>query len=191
MTANHPHRIGVMWSHLRGLFPSLDDYRGLKRTWRGDLIAGVTVGVVALPLALGFGVSSGLSPAAGLITAIVAGFLAAIFGGSHVQVSGPTGAMVVVLLPIVAQHGAGAVALVSILAGMIVVVAGLLRLGRVVSIIPWPVIEGFTLGIAVIIFLQEIPSLTGPDNSATGHSSNALIAAAQSLSSSDVEYLLW
>lgn len=178
-------------AHLRRLLPSAADYRGLKRTWRSDLVAGVTVGVVALPLALGFGVSSGLSPAAGLITAIIAGFLAAIFGGSPVQVSGPTGAMVVVLLPIVAAHGVGAVAVVTILGGLIVAAAGLLRLGRVVSIIPWPVIEGFTLGIAVIIFLQQVPSLAAPDAQATGHSSNALIAAIQSLAAADWGYLLW
>nr|BFF11608.1 hypothetical protein GCM10025699_29110 [Microbacterium flavescens] len=140
------------------LLPSADDYRLARRTWRGDLIAGVTVGIVALPLALGFGVSSGLTAEAGLITAIVAGLIAAVFGGSHVQVSGPTGAMVVVLLPIVATHGAAAVAAVSVLAGIVVVVAGALRLGRAVSFIPWPVIEGFTLGIAVIIFLQQVPS---------------------------------
>lgn len=176
--------------HLRGLLPSRVDYRDFRRTWRGDLVAGVTVGVVALPLALGFSVSSGLSPAAGLITAIVAGLLAAVFGGSHVQVSGPTGAMVVVLLPIVAAHGVGAVAVVSILAGLFVAAAGLLRLGRVVSIIPWPVIEGFTLGIAVIIFLQQIPLLTARGG-AGGHSSNALIAAVQALSSADWRYLLW
>src|SRR5690606_8636496 len=95
------------------LLPSPYDYRPAKRTWRRDLIAGVTVGIVALPLALGFGVSSGLTAEQGLITAIVAGLVAAIFGGSNVQVSGPTGAMVVVLLPIVASHGVGAIAAVS------------------------------------------------------------------------------
>ncbi len=121
---------------VRSLLPSLDDYRNLRHTWRSDLVAGLTVGIVALPLALGFGgVSSGVSAEAGLITAIVAGILAAIFGGSNVQISGPTGAMVVVLLPIVAQHGVGAVATVSVLAGLIVIVAGVLRLGRAVSFI--------------------------------------------------------
>lgn len=184
-------RIAAAGTHLRGLLPSPADYRGVRRSWRGDLAAGVTVGVVALPLALGFGVSSGLSPAAGLITAIVAGFLAAVFGGSHVQVSGPTGAMAVVLLPIVAAHGAGAVALVSVLAGLIVVAAGLLRLGRVVSFIPWPVIEGFTLGIAVIIFLQQVPFLTPPHSGNAGHSANVLIAAVQTIASADWTYLLW
>ena len=95
-------RVGAF---LRTLLPSIRDYRDVPRTWRGDLVGGVTVGIVALPLALGFGVSSGVGAEAGLITAIVAGLIAAIFGGSNVQVSGPTGAMVVVLLPIVAMHG--------------------------------------------------------------------------------------
>ncbi|MGO1685736.1 MAG: SulP family inorganic anion transporter, partial [Brachybacterium sp.] len=83
----------------RSLWPAREDYRLLPKTWRKDLVAGVTVGIVALPLALGFGVSSGLTAEQGLITAIVAGLLAAVFGGSNVQVSGPTGAMVVVLVP--------------------------------------------------------------------------------------------
>src|SRR3546814_9239531 len=84
-------------AYLRPLLPARADYRDLARTWRGDLIAGVTVGIVALPLALAFGVSSGAGAEAGLVTAIVAGIVAAVFGGSNVQVSGPTGAMVVVL----------------------------------------------------------------------------------------------
>jgi SulP family sulfate permease len=89
------------------LLPRADDYRGVRRTWRGDLIAGATVAVVALPLALAFGITSGLGADAGLVTAIVAGLVAAVFGGSAVQVSGPTGAMTVVLVPLVARidHG--------------------------------------------------------------------------------------
>ena len=90
----------------RSLLPSAADYRRVGRTWRGDALAGVTVGIVALPLALAFGVSSGVGAEAGLVTAVVAGVVAAVFGGSHVQVSGPTGAMVVVLAPIVVAHGA-------------------------------------------------------------------------------------
>ena len=177
---------------VRGLLPSAADYRGLRRTWRGDLVAGVTVGIVALPLALGFGVSSGLSAEAGLVTAIVAGLLAAVFGGSNVQVSGPTGAMVVVLLPIVASHGAGAVAVVSVMAGAIVLLAGVFRLGRAVSFIPWPVIEGFTCGIAVIIFLQQIPLLVSPaPPSASEHSSHAIVAAVQAVAAADWSYVPW
>jgi SulP family sulfate permease len=143
------------------LLPRLSDYTDLPRSWRRDLLAGITVGVVALPLALAFGISSGVGAAAGLITAVVAGLVAAVFGGSHVQVSGPTGAMAVVLAPIVAQHGIGSIALVTVLAGVIVLGAGIVGLGRAVTFIPWPVIEGFTLGIAVIIFLQQVPAAFG------------------------------
>ncbi|MGO4104711.1 SulP family inorganic anion transporter [Leifsonia sp. YAF41] len=168
---------------MRSLLPSLRDYRELRRSWRGDLVAGVTVGIVALPLALAFGVSSGVGAEAGLITAIVAGLVAAVFGGSNVQVSGPTGAMVVVLAPIVVSHGAGAVVLISILAGVIVLLAGALRLGRTVSYIPWPVIEGFTVGIGVIIFLQQVPAAVGM--SGAGHSTNAVIAAIESVRGAD------
>jgi len=179
-------------AYLRGLLPAPADYRALRRTWRGDLLAGVTVGIVALPLALAFGVSSGLTAEAGLITAIVAGVIAAVFGGSNVQVSGPTGAMVVVLVPIVATHGVAAVATVSILAGVLVLLAGVLRLGRAVSFIPWPVIEGFTLGIAVIIFFQQIPFVVSPHQTSAGeHSSNALVAAVQALVAADWTYVPW
>lgn len=146
---------------IRSLLPGAADYRDVRRTWRGDLVAGITVGIVALPLALAFGVSSGAGAASGLVTAIVAGVVAAVFGGSNVQVSGPTGAMVVVLAPIIAAHGLGALAIVGVLAGLMVLAAGVLRLGRAVTFIPWPVIEGFTLGIAVIIFLQQVPSALG------------------------------
>ncbi|GHF18383.1 SulP family inorganic anion transporter [Pseudolysinimonas yzui] len=175
--------------HLRRLLPGPADYSGLGRSWRRDLLAGLTVGIVALPLALGFGISSGAGAEAGLITAIVAGVVAAVFGGSHVQVSGPTGAMVVVLAPIVASHGLGAVAVVSLMAGVIVLAAGALRLGRAVSFIPWPVIEGFTLGIAVIIFLQQVPALTGPAPAASH--GNAVLGAVTALLAADPGYLLW
>jgi sulfate permease, SulP family len=177
---------------VRALLPARSDYAPARRTWPRDLLAGLTVGIVALPLALGFGVSSGLTAEIGLVTAIVAGVIAAVFGGSNVQVSGPTGAMVVVLVPIVAAHGAGAVIIVSILAGIIVLVAGLLKLGRAVSFIPWPVIEGFTLGIAIIIFLQQVPLLTSPTLPLAGeHSSNAVVAAVQSLAAADWAYIPW
>lgn len=171
-------RTGRLGGLLRPLLPSAADYRGLGRTWRVDLLSGLTVGIVALPLALAFGISSGAGAEAGLITAIVAGVVAAVFGGSNVQVSGPTGAMVVVLAPIVASHGPGAVVTVSLIAGVMIIIAGVLRLGRVVELIPWPVIEGFTLGIAIIIFLQQVPSAV----SSAGHDSNAVIAAVQAIS---------
>ncbi|RFA07628.1 sodium-independent anion transporter [Subtercola boreus] len=174
--------------YLGSLLPSWKDYRSVKRTWRADLIAGITVGIVALPLALAFGVSSGAGAEAGLVTAIVAGIIAAVFGGSNIQVSGPTGAMVVVLGPVVAAHGVAAVAVVSVLAGVVVIAAGALKIGRVVSYIPWPVIEGFTLGIAVIIFLQQVPSAVG---STPGASSNALVSAVQSFPRVDPAILIW
>lgn len=172
----------------RELLPSRADYRAVPRTWRGDLVAGITVGIVALPLALAFGVSSGAGAESGLVTAIVAGIVAAVFGGSNVQVSGPTGAMVVVLAPIMATHGAGALALICLLSGAIVMIAGALRLGRTISYIPWPVIEGFTLGIAVIIFLQQVPSAVGAP---PGESTNAAVAAVQSLLAASWPRLGW
>ncbi|CAB4972683.1 unannotated protein [freshwater metagenome] len=139
------------------LLPRRSDYSGLASSYRRDILAGITVGVVALPLALAFGVASGVGAAAGLVTAIVAGFVGAVFGGSNFQVSGPTGAMTVVLLPIVARFGASAVIPVAIMAGGLVLAMGLFGLGRAVSYIPWPVVEGFTIGIAIIIFLQQVP----------------------------------
>ena len=147
---------------LSGLLPTASDYSGLRVTWRRDIAAGVTVGVVALPLALAFGISSGVGAAAGLVTAVVAGFAAAVFSGSRVQVSGPTGAMAVVLAPIVAAHGIGSIALVTILAGILLLVAAT-GLGRAVTFLPWPVVEGFTLGIAAIIFLQQVPAALGTE----------------------------
>ncbi|QRZ06745.1 SulP family inorganic anion transporter [Mycolicibacterium austroafricanum] len=162
--------IAAATRNLRRLLPSRRDYADLPRSWRRDVLAGVTVGVVALPLALAFGISSGVGAAAGLITAVVAGLVAAVFGGSAVQVSGPTGAMAVVLAPIVASHGLGSIALVTLLGGLIVLLAGVTGLGRAVTFIPWPVIEGFTLGIAAIIFLQQVPaafSATSPPGQRT------------------------
>ena len=169
---------------VRSLLPSRADYAQVPRTWRLDVVAGLTVGVVALPLALAFGVSSGVGAEAGIVTAIIAGIVAAIMGGSHVQVSGPTGAMVVVLAPVVAAHGKGALALVTLMAGFLVVAAGLFRIGGVVSAIPWPVIEGFTAGIAVIIFLQQVPAALGLP--ATSHQSNAFLAALAAIRSTSL-----
>lgn len=144
---------------VRRFLPRAADYD--VRSVRADLLAGITVAVVALPLALGFGVTSGAGAAAGLYTAIVAGTLAAVFGGSRFQVSGPTGAMTVVLLPLVAQYGVGALAPVGILAGVFLVLLGFAGIGRAVRYIPYPVITGFTAGIAVIILLQQVPALLG------------------------------
>ncbi|MGX5696544.1 SulP family inorganic anion transporter [Agromyces soli] len=170
------------------LAPSPADYRGLRRSWRADLTAGITVGIVALPLALAFGVSSGAGAESGLVTAVIAGVVAAVFGGSNVQVSGPTGAMVVVLGPILAQHGVGVLGIICLIAGLIVLAAGALRLGRAVSYIPWPVIEGFTLGIAVIIFMQQVPAAVGAP---AGESPNALVAAVEAIAAAQWPEIGW
>src|SRR5690242_19059764 len=133
------------------LLPQRSDWNALRHAPRRDLVAGVTVAVVALPLALAFGVASGLGAQAGLITAVVAGALAAIFGGSNLQVSGPTGAMTVVLLPVVHRFGRTGVLMVGLLAGLLLVAMAFARLGRYMRYLPVPVVEGFTAGIAVVI----------------------------------------
>lgn len=165
-------------SSLRLLLPRRSDYDGLRHSWVRDVAAGVTVGIVALPLALAFGVASGVGAAPGLVTAVVAGTIAAVFGGSHLQVSGPTGAMTVVLVPLVASHGRSVVYPVALLAGVIVVVGALLRLGRLLAYIPWPLVEGFTVGIAVVIAAQQLPSALGVPRP---HIENAAGAAAVAL----------
>jgi SulP family sulfate permease len=133
----------------------------MGRSPRKDLLAGLTVAIVALPLALGFGISSGAGAQAGLVTAVIAGALAAVFGGSHLQVSGPTGAMTVVLVPIVHQYGIRGVLTVGLLAGAVLVMLALLRAGRFMAYVPVPVVEGFTLGIAAVIALQQVPGALG------------------------------
>lgn len=143
------------------LLPRRHDYRLDRKTFTKDLIAGVTVAVVALPLALGFGLTSGASAAAGLTTAIIAGFLAAVFGGSKYQVSGPTGAMTVVLIPIIDSYGIRAIPYLGLLAGAIVILMAIFRLGRIINRVPWSVVEGFTAGIACVIALQQIPLALG------------------------------
>lgn len=173
---------------LRGLLPSRSDYADVRRHWRGDLAAGATVGIVALPLALAFGISSGAGAAAGLVTAIIAGIVAAVFGGSNVQVSGPTGAMAVVLVPIVGEHGVAALAVVGIVAGLMLMVAGALRLGQLIGLVPWPVIAGFTAGIGVIIFLQQVPLVLGPSDDA---GTRPAVAAWHALAAADWSAALW
>ncbi|MEX3204524.1 SulP family inorganic anion transporter [Streptomyces acidiscabies] len=153
--------IGRVAARLLSLLPSRTDLEQIRRDPRRDLLAGLTVAVVALPLALGFGVSSGLGAEAGLATAVIAGALAAVFGGSNLQVSGPTGAMTVVLVPIVGEYGPGGVLTVGLMAGVMLVVLAGLRAGRYMRYIPAPVVEGFTLGIACVIGLQQIPNALG------------------------------
>ncbi|MFC5819381.1 SulP family inorganic anion transporter [Nonomuraea harbinensis] len=133
----------------------------MTRRPRRDLLAGLTVAIVALPLALGFGISSGMGAEAGLATAVVAGALAAVFGGSGLQVSGPTGAMTVVLVPIMAQHGAPGVLTVGVLAGLMLIALALAKAGKYMALVPAPVVEGFTIGIACVIGLQQVPAALG------------------------------
>lgn len=151
----------VQMNRFTELLPRRSDYVRARHGWKADLVAGVTVGIVALPLALAFGITTGMGAQSGMITAIVAGLIAAIFGGSNVQVSGPTGAMTVVLVPIVARYGTDAVLVVGVIAGIFVTAAAFGRLGRYLAYIPWPVIEGFTVGIAITIFLQQVPTALG------------------------------
>ncbi|MEV0220660.1 SulP family inorganic anion transporter [Streptomyces sp. NPDC050704] len=153
--------IGRVWARLAVLLPARADMTEMGRSPRRDLLAGLTVAIVALPLALGFGVSSGLGAEAGLATAVIAGALAAVFGGSNLQVSGPTGAMTVVLVPIVAEHGPTGVLTVGLLAGLMLVALAALRAGKYMQYVPAPVVEGFTLGIACVIGLQQVPNALG------------------------------
>ncbi|WP_232819157.1 SulP family inorganic anion transporter [Homoserinimonas sp. OAct 916] len=147
--------------HLRSLLPQRADWEAVKRSPGRDIIAGVTVAVVALPLALAFGVASGLGAQAGLMTAIIAGALAAIFGGSNLQVSGPTGAMTVVLVPVVYRFGVEGVLLTGLMAGVMLLIMAVSRMGKYVRLLPTSLIEGFTAGIAVVIVLQQFPNIFG------------------------------
>ncbi|MFC9557632.1 SulP family inorganic anion transporter [Rhodococcus sp. NPDC056960] len=144
-----------------GLLPRWSEWKPAVRSPGADLLAGVIVALVALPLALGFGISSGLGAAAGLTTAVIAGAVAAVFGGSRFQVTGPTGAMTVVLVPIVGQYGPTGVLAVGLIAGAILLVLAFAGVGRAVRYMPAPVIEGFTAGIAVVIALQQVPAALG------------------------------
>lgn len=157
--ASHHPAVRTIAKRLAHVAPRRSDWTHVR--WGRDLTAGVMVAMVALPLALGFGVTSGVGAAAGLATAIIAGAVAAIFGGSRVQVSGPTGAMTVVLMPIVAHQGVDAVLIVGLLAGVILVVLGLTGAGKAVRYIPVSVVEGFTVGIAATIALQQLPAALG------------------------------
>ena len=133
-------------------------------TWRdflGDAFAGITVALVALPLSIAIAIASGAEPKAGLVTAIVAGFLISLLGGSRVQIGGPTGAFIVVVYGIIQQHGFDGLLLATLMAGVILVIGGLLRAGRFITLVPEPVIEGFTVGIALIIAVSQLKDLFG------------------------------
>jgi len=144
------------------LLPTKADWDEALAAPLKNLLSGVTVAIVALPLALAFGIASGMGAEAGITTAIIAGALAAIFGGSRLQVSGPTGAMTVVLVPIFKDFGASGVLFVGLVSGALLVVIALLKLGEHVHRLPTSLIEGFTAGIAVIISLQQLTYLNGP-----------------------------
>lgn len=141
------------------LVTSLKDYT--SEQFVRDLAAGVTVGIVALPLAIAFAIASGVSPERGLYTAIIAGFLIAALGGSLVQIGGPTGAFVVIVAGVIAQHGPQGLLVATMMAGVLLVIGGFLRLGGAIKFIPYPVTIGFTTGIASIIFSTQIRDLLG------------------------------
>lgn len=128
---------------------------------RQDIIAGIVVGIVALPLAIAFGIASGVSPTIGLITAIIGGFMVSFFGGCSVQIGGPTGAFIVIVYNIIAQFGLQGLAVATAMAGIILIVMGLFRLGTVIKFIPYPIVVGFTAGIALTIFSTQINDFLG------------------------------
>ena len=132
-----------------------------KQTFTADLIAGVIVGIIALPLAIAFGIASGVSPQQGLITAVVAGFLVSFFGGSHFLIGGPTGAFIVIVYGIVAQYGISGLIVATVLAGVLLVLMGVFKLGSIIKFIPYPIVVGFTSGIAVVIFSTQVKDFLG------------------------------
>ena len=141
------------------LFSALRHYDA-KRL-KSDLIAGVVVGIVALPLAIAFGIASGVSPTVGLITAIIGGFLVSALGGCSVQIGGPTGAFIVIVYNIIATYGLQGLAIATLMAGLILVLLGLFHLGTVIKFIPYPIVVGFTAGIALTIFSTQINDFFG------------------------------
>ena len=132
-----------------------------RQTFMADLMAGIIVGIVALPLAIAFGIASGVSPEKGIITAIVAGLAISLFGGSKVQIGGPTGAFIVIVYGIIQQYGMQGLTIATLMAGVFLILLGVLRLGTIIKYIPYPIVVGFTSGIAVTIFTTQIKDLFG------------------------------
>lgn len=132
-----------------------------REKFTADVMAGIIVGIVAIPLAIAFGIASGVGPAEGLITAILAGFLISVLGGSKVQIGGPTGAFIIIIYGVIQQYGLGGLAIATIMAGIILVIMGLCRMGTVIKFMPYPIIIGFTGGIAITIFSTQINDLFG------------------------------
>lgn len=141
------------------LFSTVRNYN--RKQFAQDTLAGIIVGIVAIPLAIAFGISSGVDPTAGLVTAIIAGLIISFFGGNKVQIGGPTGAFIVIIYGIIQQYGTGGLAIATIMAGMILVLMGLVRLGSVIKFVPYPVIVGFTAGIALTIFSTQMNDFFG------------------------------
>lgn len=141
------------------LFQCLKTYN--KEKFTADLMAGIIVGIVALPLAIAFGIASGVSPEKGIITAIVAGFAISAFGGSRVQIGGPTGAFIIIIYGIIQQYGLEGLAIATVLAGLFLILLGLFKLGTIIRYIPYPIVVGFTSGIALTIFTTQIKDLLG------------------------------
>ena len=141
------------------LFKTLKDYN--KQKFTADLMAGLIVGIVALPLAIAFGIASGVSPEKGILTAIIAGFAISAFGGSRVQIGGPTGAFIIIIYGIIQQYGLTGLAIATVLAGLFLILLGVLRLGTIIRYIPYPIIVGFTSGIALTIFSTQVKDLLG------------------------------
>ncbi|EWH03686.1 C4-dicarboxylic acid transporter DauA, partial [Halomonas sp. BC04] len=144
---------------------------------RRDLMAGLTIGIVAVPLSMALAIATGVPPQHGLYTAIVAGAIIALTGGSRFNISGPTAAFVVILFPIVASHGVGGLLIATLMAGLILVALGLARLGSLIQFVPYPVVLGFTAGIAVVIALLQIPDFLGLDEVPLGDSTLHNLAA--------------
>ena len=132
-----------------------------REKFMSDLMAGIIVGIVALPLAIAFGIASGVSPEKGLITAIIGGFIVSLLGGSNVQIGGPTGAFIVIVYGIIQNFGLEGLAIATLVAGIILVLMGALKLGTVIKFIPYPIVVGFTSGIALTIFTTQIKDLFG------------------------------
>ena len=143
------------------LFDTLKSYN--KKNFMSDLMAGIIVGIVALPLAIAFGIASGVTPEKGIITAIVAGFLVSLLGGSKVQIGGPTGAFIVIIYGIIQKYGIEGLTIATIMAGVFLILFGLLKLGTIIKYIPYPIVVGFTSGIAVTIFTTQIKDLFGAE----------------------------
>ncbi len=141
------------------MFSAIRNYN--KKTFLADLMAGIIVGIVALPLAIAFGIASGVSPEKGIITAIVAGLMISLFGGSKVQIGGPTGAFIVIVYGIIQQYGMQGLTVATLMAGVFLILLGVLRLGTIIKYIPYPIVVGFTSGIAVTIFTTQIKDLLG------------------------------